>query len=104
MIKKIITTVLDPEVKDKLYKYSQENYIPAGKIVANSINEFNNSIKTNRDYKLKFNDFDRIKTETFNCSITEDLFKIVVELSTNLGISKRLLLREIITDFVTQKL
>jgi hypothetical protein len=104
MIKKIITTVLDPETKDKLHKYSQEKYIPTSKIVSNAIEDFNKTLKSLKEYKLKHNDFDRIKTDPFNCSVNIEIYNTITEMAEIKNISNRLILREIITEFVNKKL
>ena len=101
MYKVIITTVLDPEVKSKLSAHSKKTYIPYGKLIEYSINEFKIKFSKVKIYKLKHADFDRIKTQSFTSSVPESVNNALLELAQKLDVSKRLLLREVITEFVT---
>ncbi len=100
MYKVIITTVLDPEVKSKLSAHSKKTYIPYGKLIEYSINEFNAKFSKSKSYKLKHADFDRIKTQSFTSSVPEPINSALLKLAQKLEVSKRLLLREVITEFV----
>lgn len=100
MYKVIITTVLDPDIKNKLSAHSRKTYIPYGKLIEYSINEFKSSTAKIKDYKFKHADFDRIKTQSFTSSVPESLNNILLDLSKKLDVSKRLLLREVITEYV----
>lgn len=100
MYKVIITTVLDPETKKKLSAHSKKTYIPYGKLIEYSINKFNSSSAKIKDYKFKHADFDRIKTQSFTSSVPDSINNILLELSKKLDVSKRLLLREVITEYV----
>ena len=100
MFKVIITTVLDPEIKAKLSAHSKIIYIPYSKLIEYSVNEFKKNTKRKSSYSLKHAEFDRIKTQSFTSSVPEKLNNTMLELSKQLGISKRLFLREVITEFV----
>ncbi len=100
MYKVIITTVLDPETKKKLSGHSKKTYIPYGKLIEYSINEFKTSIAKIKDYKFKHADFDRIKTQSFTSSVPDSINNVLLELSKKMDVSKRLLLREVITEYV----
>lgn len=100
MKKVIITTVLDPDVKTKLISHSRKTYIPYSKLIEYSIIEFNKKIKRIKNYPLKHADFDRIKTKSFTCSVPEDTNQSLVALAEKYDGSKRLLLREVITEFI----
>jgi hypothetical protein len=100
MYKVIITTVLDPNIKSKLTEYSKKTYIPYSKLIEYAVKEFKNNIGRSSNYLLKYADFDRIKTQSFTCSVPSNLNEILLKLSQKLGISKRLLVREIITGYV----
>lgn len=100
MKKVIITTVLDPDIKTKLISHSRKTYIPYNKLIEYSIAEFKNKIKKAKNYPLKHADFDRIKTKSFTCSVPEDTNESLQELAKKFEGSKRLLLREVITEFV----
>lgn len=100
MYKVIITTVLDPEVKTRLAGHSKKTYIPYGKLIEYSINEFKSKVNNSDQYKLKYADFDRIKTQSFTSSVPESVNDSLLELAQKFDISKRLLLREVITEFV----
>ena len=100
MYKVIITTVLDPEVKSRLSAHSKKTYIPYGKLIEYSINEFKIKFSKTKPYKLQHADFDRIRTQSFTSSVPESVNDALLELAHKLDVSKRLLLREVITDFV----
>lgn len=100
MKKVIITTVLDPDVKTKLISHSRKTYIPYSKLIEYSITEFNKKTKRVKEYPLKHTDFDRIKTKSFTCSVSEDINNSLLTLANKYKGSKRLLLREVITEFV----
>ena len=100
MHKVIITTVLDPEIKSKLTEHSKKTYIPYSKLIEYAINDFNSLIKDNSDYSLKFANFDRLKTQSFTCSIPGELNDQLISLAKRLGISKRLLVREVVCLFI----
>lgn len=100
MYKVIITTVLDPDIKSKLSAHSKKTYIPYGKLIEYSINDFREILKGKKNYSFKHADFDRLKTQSFTSSIPKPLNDILLELSKQLEVSKRLLLREVITEFV----
>ena len=99
MAKIILTTVLDPEIKDRLSKYSKKNYIPYRTLLERAINNFKVEIKK-KNYVLKHNDFDRIKTQSFTCSMPLEVNKTLLGISEKLNVSKRYLLREIISEYV----
>lgn len=100
MFKVIITTVLDPEIKSKLSDYSKKTYIPYSKLIEYAINDFKKNLGRSKIYSLKHSDFDRIKTQSFTSSVPENINETLIEVSNKLEISKRLLLREVITEFV----
>ena len=100
MSKVIITTVLDPEIKATLTSHSKKTYIPYSKLIEYSLNNFSSEFKKAKSYSLKHNEFNRLKTISFTSSVPPEINEKLVELAKELGISKRLLLREIITDFV----
>ncbi len=100
MYKVIITTVLDPEIKAKLSAHSKATYIPYSKLIEYSIAEFKKKINKSKSYALKHTEFDRIKTQSFTSSVSQQLNDTMLDISKELGISKRLLLREVITEFV----
>lgn len=100
MYKVIITTVLDPEVKSRLSAHSKKTYIPYGKLIEYSINEFKDKYSKSKSDKLKHADFDRIKTQSFTSSVPESINNALLKLAQELNVSKRLLLREVITEFV----
>jgi len=100
MYKVIITTVLDPDVKSKLTEYSKKTYIPYSKLIEYSINDYKKIIGRLKNPVLKHSNFDRIKTQSFTSSVPEELNDTLLELSKKLEISKRLLLREVITEYV----
>jgi predicted DNA-binding protein len=100
MYKVIITTVLDPETKKRLSAHSKKTYIPYGKLIEYSINEFKSTAAKVKDYKFKHADFDRIKTQSFTSSVPDSINNVLLELSKKLDVSKRLLLREVITEYV----
>ena len=102
MAKIILTTVLDPEIKDRLSKYSKKNYIPYRTLLERAINNFKAEIKK-KNYVLKHNDFDRIKTQSFTCSMPLEVNKTLISISEKLNVSKRYLLREIISEYVLKK-
>ena len=100
MYKVIVTTVLDPKIKAKLSEYSKETYIPYSKLIESAINAFNKKLKKSKKYTLKHADFDRIKTQSFSCSVPNEVNELILGTANELEISKRMLLREIITEFV----
>ena len=75
--------------------------IPYGKLIEYSINDFKANFAKNKDYKFKHADFDRIKTQSFTSSVPDSINNVLLELSKKLDVSKRLLLREVITEYVT---
>ena len=100
MYKVIITTVLDPDVKNKLSAHSKKTYIPYSKLIEYSLNDFEPKLKTSKSHVLEYSDFDRIKTQSFTCSIPQELNDRLMKISKELEISKRMLVREIVTGFV----
>lgn len=100
MYKVIITTVLDPDVKAELTKYSKKTYIPYGKLIEYSLNDFTKKLGKSKSYNMQYADFDRIKTQSFTSSVPENINAKLIDTAKRLDISKRLLLREIISDFV----
>lgn len=100
MYKVIITTVLDPNIKSKLSAHSKKTYIPYSKLIEYSLVEFKKKYSRVKNYILKHADFDRIKTQSFTSSVPEKLNSDLLEISKKLDISKRMLLREVITEFV----
>jgi hypothetical protein len=100
MSKVIITTVLDPEIKAKLTGHSKKTFIPYSKLIEYSLNNFLAEFRKAKPYLLKHNEFNRLKTISFTSSVPPEINEKLVESAKELGISKRLLLREIITDFV----
>lgn len=104
MNKVIITTVLDPDVKQKLSEFSKSTYIPYSKIIEYAVNDFNSALSKGSYYQLKHNDFDRLKTQSFTCSIMEDINTKLIKFAEQLDISKRMLIREIITSYVNSKI
>lgn len=102
MYKVIVTTVLDPNVKTKLAAHSKSTYIPYSKLIEYSVKDFKKILGRSKKYDLKHTNFDRIKTHSFTSSIPTELNDILLEISNRLDISKRLLLREVITDFVNK--
>ncbi len=102
MYKVIITTVLDPEIKAKLSAYSKATYIPYSKLIEYSIADFKKKTNRLKSYSLKHTEFDRIKTQSFTSSVQEELNSTLLELAKKIDISKRLLLREVITDYVNK--
>lgn len=99
MAKIILTTVLDPEIKDRLSKYSKNNYIPYRTLLEHAIKDFKKELKK-KNFILKHNDFDRIKTQSFTCSMPMEVNKTLLSISEKLNVSKRYLLREIISEYV----
>jgi len=99
MYKVIVTTVLDPKIKSKLSDYSKRTYIPYSKLIESANNEFNKKLKRIKKYTLKHADFDRMKTQSFSCSIPTEINEIILGTANELEISKRMLLREMITEF-----
>ena len=100
MYKVIITTVLDPEVKSKLSDHSKKTYIPYSKLIEYSINNFKKELEKEKNLRLRHSEFDRLKTQSFTSSVPGELNNTLLEISKSLNISKRLLLREVITEFV----
>ncbi|MDX1701078.1 MAG: hypothetical protein R3250_10690 [Melioribacteraceae bacterium] len=100
MSKVIITTVLDPETKTKLTNHSKITYIPYSKLIEYSLNNFMAEFKKVKIYSLKHSEFNRLKTISFTSSVPSEINDKLVEIAKKLEISKRLLLREIITEFV----
>ena len=100
MYKVIITTVLDPDTKAKLTSHSKKTYIPYGKLIEYSLNDFTKKLGKSKSYSLRHSDFDRLKTQSFTSSVPENINNKLIDVAKKLDISKRLLLREIITDFV----
>jgi predicted transcriptional regulator len=99
MAKIILTTVLDPEIKDRLSKYSKKNYIPYRNLLERAIRNFKVEAKK-KNFVFKHNDFNRIKTQSFTCSMPPEVNKTLIEISEKLNVSKRYLLREIISEYV----
>lgn len=104
MNKVIITTVLDPDVKQKLSEFSKSTYIPYSKIIEYAVSDFKSALSKGKYYQLKYNDFDRLKTQSFTCSIMEDINTKLINFAEKLDISKRMLIREIITSYVNSKI
>lgn len=100
MIKSLLTTILDPEIKDKISVYSRANYIPKAVIVEKAINEFSKKYGRVKSYNMKHADFDRVKTMSFTCSVPSELKEKLTALSEKLGIGRKVFLREIITEYV----
>ena len=100
MSKVIITTVLDPEIKAELTNHSKKTYIPYSKLIEYSLNNFLAEFKKVKSYSLKHNEFNRLKTISFTSSVPPDINEKLVDTAKKLDISKRLFLREIITEFV----
>lgn len=100
MLKVIVTTVLDPDIKSKFAQHSKATYIPYRKLIEYAFNNFVKKVNKSNDYKLKHIDFERIKTSSFTSSIPTDLNEKLIDYAKKFQISKRMLIREIITDFV----
>lgn len=100
MIKSLLTTILDPEIKNKLFAYSKKNYIPKAIIVEKAIKEFGKKYGRAKTYNLKHADFDRVKTISFTCSVPNEIKDKLTALSEQLGIGRKIFLREIITEYV----
>ena len=100
MSKVIITTVLDPKIKSELTNHSKKTYIPYSKLIEYALNNFLVVLKKDKSYSLKHSEFNRLKTLSFTSSVPTDVNEKLVNKAQKLQISKRLLLREIITEFV----
>ena len=100
---KIVSVMLDPEILEQLNNYSKKHYIPQRILVKKAINEFGDLLESGK-YSIKHGDFDRLITESFNCSIDELQNSKLIKYAQNYDVSKRFLLRDIVTEYVLKNL